>query len=289
MEPFNARAALLQSLLRAFTEWGGRDPSVAIVDWDDVGTKRDFELCGEYFREHGVPTVICDPRALAYANGSLTFEGTPINLVYRRVLLHELLAARGEAGPLFQAYAEGAVCMVNNPRSKLLHKKSLFALLSDETLGLPMGPHEREVVERTIPWTRRLIMGSTMYHGEPRDLLSLLITHQNRFALKPFDDYGGRGVILGWDSTADEWQGALESGVDNRYVVQERVPVPEGDFPVIRDGVMRIVPLLVDTDPLLFHGRIGGVLTRVSGSALLNVTAGAGSTTPTFVVKEGAQ
>jgi hypothetical protein len=289
MEPFNARAALLESLLRSFTDWGGTDPSIAIIDWQDVGTRRDFELCGDYFREHSIPTVICDPRAFTYTGGVLSYEGQPINLVYRRVLLHELLERRREALPLFQAYADGAICMVNNPRSKLLHKKSLFALLSDASLGLPMNAHEREIVERTIPWTRRLVLGRTAYRDAEYDLLSLIVTHQDRFALKPFDDYGGRGVILGWDCTAEKWQRALESAVDRGYVVQERVPVPEGDFPVMRNGTLQIVPLLVDTDPLLFHGRIGGVLTRVSGSALLNVTAGAGSTTPTFIVKEGAR
>ena len=46
--------------------------------------------------------------------------------------------------------------------------------------------------------------------------------------------------------------------------------------------------LAIDLDPYLFHGRPGGVLTRLSSSALLNVTAGAGSVVPTFVV-EGAK
>jgi hypothetical protein len=56
---------------------------------------------------------------------------------------------------------------------------------------------------------------------------------------------------------------------------------------VMRDGSMEIVPLMVDTDPLLFDGRLGGILTRISGSPMLNVTAGSGSTTPTFVVGRG--
>ena len=52
----------------------------------------------------------------------------------------------------------------------------------------------------------------------------------------------------------------------------------------LEDGI-RMLDLAVDLDPYLFHGRPSGVLTRLSSSALLNVTAGAGSIVPTFVVE----
>jgi hypothetical protein len=47
---------------------------------------------------------------------------------------------------------------------------------------------------------------------------------------------------------------------------------------------MHFLDLAVDCDPYLFWGRVGGQLTRLSSSALLNVTAGAGSVVPTYVV-----
>jgi hypothetical protein len=287
LQRFHARRCLLESLLRAFHSWGGRDPSIAIVDWQDVATRRDFELCAEYFIHEGVPTLITDPRSFEYRDGTLAHNGIPVNLVYRRVLLHELLARKHEAEPLLRAYRDGAICLINNPRSKLLHKKGLFALLSDQTLGLTMSAEEREMVVTTLPWTRRLVSGETTYRGESTDLLRLLLAGQDKFTLKPVDDYGGRGVVLGWDSTEAEWSQALEGAVDRHFIVQERVTVPEAEFPVMRDGSMEIVPLMVDTDPLLFDGRLGGILTRISGSPMLNVTAGSGSTTPTFVVGRG--
>ena len=43
---------------------------------------------------------------------------------------------------------------------------------------------------------------------------------------------------------------------------------------------------MLDTAPFISHGQyMEGVLTRLSTSALLNVTAGGGSTVPTFVVQ----
>ena len=38
-------------------------------------------------------------------------------------------------------------------------------------------------------------------------------------------------------------------------------------------------------DPYLFGGEVGGVMTRVSSSALLNLTSGAGSVVPTYLVE----
>jgi hypothetical protein len=67
-------------------------------------------------------------------------------------------------------------------------------------------------------------------------------------------------------------------------VVQEAVEVPHEPFPVAMNGI-QFMDLAVDLDPYLFDGRPGGVLTRLSSSALLNVTAGAGSIVPTYLVE----
>jgi hypothetical protein len=56
---------------------------------------------------------------------------------------------------------------------------------------------------------------------------------------------------------------------------------------VLLDRV-HFLDLSVDCDPYLFWGRVGGQLTRLSSSALLNVTAGAGSVVPTYVLDGAA-
>ena len=65
--------------------------------------------------------------------------------------------------------------------------------------------------------------------------------------------------------------------------MQERVPVPRYPFPVMLDR-MHFLDLSIDHDPYLFWGKVHGCLTRLSSSALLNVTAGAGSVVPTYIV-----
>lgn len=288
LERFDARSCLLEALLWAYGTWGGRGtPTVAVVDWEDVLTRTDFELCAEYFRESGVPAAVTDPRRLEYRGGRLWLGDQRIDLVYRRVLLHELLDKAEEARALLQAYQDGAVCMVNSPRSKVLHKKSLFALLHEGSLPIELSPEEQGIVSATVPWTRLVVAGQTTYAGSSVDLVRFVLAERERLALKPVDDYGGRGVVLGWVTSPEEWERAVERALGSGYVVQERVEVPAFEFPAWQNGRVVTMPLMIDTDPLLFRGRLGGVLTRMSGSALLNVSAGTGSTVPTFQVMEG--
>ncbi|HEX6509942.1 MAG TPA: hypothetical protein VF221_20130 [Chloroflexota bacterium] len=284
---FEARRALLDALLWAYETYGGRGkPTIGVIDWENVLTQRDFELCAEYFRDAGIDAIIADPRRFTYRDGKLFHGDLHVTLIYRRVLLHELLERASEAQPVLQAYRDGAVCMVNSPRSKLLHKKAVFALLSEGRLELEITAEEQDVLDSTIPWTRPLVDGRTLYDGAWTDLIGLVRDNRSRFALKPVDDYGGRGVVLGWETPQEAWEQSIEGALEKHYIVQERVEVPHGEFPIWRDGRLENVSMLVDTDPLLFRSELRGVLTRISADPLLNVSAGTGSTTPTFLVTE---
>ena len=108
-ERFDARSyrpveALLEALVASYREWGGTasPPHIAIVDWRDVPTYSEFELLRDAFAAAGVPTLICDPRDLEYsASGPSTGAGlyanaTRIDLVYRRVLINDVLARESE-------------------------------------------------------------------------------------------------------------------------------------------------------------------------------------------------
>jgi hypothetical protein len=69
-------------------------------------------------------------------------------------------------------------------------------------------------------------------------------------------------------------------------VVQERVAVPWEPYPSLVDGRLRLLDRMLDTNPYVYGGEyVDGCMTRLSTAALLNVTAGGGSTTATFVVE----
>ena len=142
--------------------------------------------------------------------------------VYKRVIINELLARCDDSHPLIRAYVTGDVCLVNSFRCKLAHKKAAFGLLTDETHAHWFSARQREVIRRTVPWTRRVAPCKTNYRGRQVDLIEHVRKHRSQFVLKPNDDYGGRGISFGENGTASEWESALSKALTDDYVVQEK-------------------------------------------------------------------
>jgi uncharacterized circularly permuted ATP-grasp superfamily protein len=286
--PLLARHGVLHVLLDAYEEWSGRRdvPRVAIVDWPEVPTRSEFVLFQEYFGASGIEAVIADPRELEFRGGRLYAGSGPVDLVYKRVLLAELVGRCGLDTPLLQAVAARAVCMVNPLRCKILHKKASLAVLSDERNQSLFAADERESIAAHIPWTRVMEERRTEHGGQAVDLIPFVLASRGRLVLKPNDDYGGAGIVLGWEADSAGWERAVADALATPYIVQERVAIPSEPYPSLVDGRAVFADRMMDTAPFVCHGDYAeGCLTRLSTAALLNVTAGGGSTIPTFVVE----
>ena len=286
--PLLARHGVLHVLLDAYEAWSGRRevPRMAIVDWPEVPTRSEFVLFQEYFRAVGIEAVIADPRELELRGGRLYGPGGAIDLVYKRVLLAELVERCGAETPLLEAVAANAVCMVNPPRCKILHKKASLAVLSDERNRMLFAGDERESITDHIPWTRVVEERRTEHGGAAVDLVPFVLASRDRLVLKPNDDYGGAGIVLGWETDDAGWERAVATALASPYIVQERVAIPSEPYPSMVDGRAVFADRMMDTAPFVSHGDYAeGCLTRLSTAALLNVTAGGGSTIPTFVVE----
>ncbi|HEV3470260.1 MAG TPA: hypothetical protein VG148_13125 [Pyrinomonadaceae bacterium] len=285
---FDPEAALLASLLETFREWsGGRQdaPRVAIVDWPNLPTRHEFELLRNYFVSRGVPTIICAPDELEYAGGGLRRGDFAVDLVYKRVIIHELFARCEDSHPLLRAYRDGRVCLVNSFRCKPVHKKAGFELLTDDERDFRLTPDEREAVRACVPWTRRVSERRTTRRGGRFDLVPHLRAERSSLVLKPNDDYGGHGLVIGPRATESEWDDAIETALGGDYVVQEVIELHTEEFPVFDERRWSLQPMYVDTNPFLFRGRAEGAMVRLSDSPVVNVTAGGGEAG--FFVIEG--
>ncbi|HEY0169670.1 MAG TPA: hypothetical protein VGB98_01365, partial [Pyrinomonadaceae bacterium] len=197
LRTFNGRPLLLETLLEAYREFAGASaaavPSIAIVDLKGLPTQKEFELFREYFESRGHPAAICSPDELEFTGGRLRCGEFEIDIVYKRLLVNEYLPIMVEHPALLEAYRAGAVCLVNNFRSKIIHKKALFAVLTDERHAALFTDEEREAVRRHVPWTRVVREGKTDKGGAEIDLLDYVRRNSGRLVLKPNDDYGGHG------------------------------------------------------------------------------------------------
>jgi hypothetical protein len=287
-------AKLLDALVMSYVDWGGtsKRPQIAIVDWKGVPTWSEFEILKTRFEKMGVPTLVADPRDLTFDGQTLSAHGKKIDLVYRRVLINDIVAKPAECAALVNAYTANAVCVANSFRCKIPHVKTFFAVLTDERNEALLSSAERTVIANHVPWTRVVADVCTMHHGESIDLLAYIRKERENLVLKPSDEYGGTGVTLGWETSESDWENAIQRAIsspdpeDNgaSWIVQERIPIRREVFPYIPgSGEVEFRDMLVDFAPYLFRGKLAGYLTRLSATGLANVTSGGGQI-PSFRV-----
>lgn len=258
-------------------------PCVAIVDFAEVKTIADQEILREAFAARGVRCLLADPRALDTRQGGLWAAGERVDVVYRRALLSELLEREDEVQALLAAYHEGLALFVNSWRCRLSEDKAFLALLGDEAFGGLMSEDERAFVHAVVPWTRKLEARRTRHGGREVDLVEHVLAHRPELVLKPAHGYGGRAVFVGDETSPATWEAAVREGLGAPWVVQERVAIPEEEFPVMSGGSLTFESLKVNTNPFHVAGAEVGAVTRASRSSVINVSAGGGSV-PTFVV-----
>lgn len=292
VSPLEGRSRMLDVLLRCYEEFRGQKPEhkpvIAIIDLKDLPTLKEFELFKEYFESQGYMSIICSPDELEFNGSRLSCNGTEIDIVYKRLLVNEYIPIMDEYPALLNAYRAGAICMANSFRSKLVHKKAIFAVLTNEKYSHLFNGDELKAISAHVPWTRKVRDGRTENRGDKIDLVEWIRSNSNKLALKPNDDYGGHGIFLGWTCSRSEWDDAIEVALaDGDYLVQERVKTAKEQFPMLTDdaGNWELTEQLVDLDPLLFLGKVGSAFTRLSSTELANVSSGGGMV-PTFIISE---
>jgi hypothetical protein len=178
VRPMYGRRLMLAVLLSSYEEFLGkkpeRAPRIAIVDLAGVPTVKEFELFREFFEQAGYPSVICTPQDLEFRDQRLSVAGQEIDIVYKRLLVNEYLPIMRDYPALLEAYRAGAICMVNSFRSKLIHKKALFAVLTDPKHAPLFTDTELAAIRAHVPWTRVVRDEHTDYFGREVNLLDFI-------------------------------------------------------------------------------------------------------------------
>lgn len=274
MVPF--RTSLYQHLDRVWNDFLQDNPSlsspsgkprIAIVDWITVSTHREFELIAQGLSERGYDTIVADPRELSFSGGRLRcYDGQPIDLVYRRVLVEDMLRDPAGSKAIVDACKARAVCMVNNFASKPLTVKSLLALFHEPEAEELLGPSELELIRKLVPLTLKLT---------PENKQRIL-QEQERFVLKPADGWGAQGLYLGWRCTKTEWAEHVKRSLAvGGYVAQDKVPIPSRSLPTWTGQEWECFSYMFDISPYGLAEKSVSPLVRLSHAEVLNVKQGA--------------
>ena len=288
--PVPSGPTVVHVLLETYYAWRGvrETPSVVILDWKEVPTYSEFVLFERLLRHVGVPVMIGDPRDAEYANGVLTIAGTPVTLIYKRVLIDELVLQCGEDSPVVRAVQDGAVCMVNPFRCKLLHKKASLAVVSDERQasllsadGASGGGQSRAVDAcrgGSSHGVRGPVGGTAAVHpGAARALRAQAQRRLRRQGYRAWLDglrrCLGRGAANGTSTIPISCRSVW-------YYPRNRFP------PGLMDACTSATAWWTRRPFWPSRPSWTGCLTRIATDPLLNVTAGGGSNVPTFLVEE---
>ena len=247
-------------------------PTLALIDVEGSPAVPEFRIVCAAARAAGLQAMHATLDELRYDGSTLTVQGEPVQLVYRRALLEDL-----DQSDLVAAARDGRVCVVNPFRARVANNKKLFALFGDPRFAHLIQGDELDAIKETIPWTRILRPGRTNYGDWRIDLLPFIADNRERLVLKPASEYGGRNVALGIETPQERWEEIVEAHAERQdFIVQEYVPVPEEMFPTVEDGHVQMRLKRFNINPFGIGGRYAGSITRISDRAVINVSAGGG-------------
>lgn len=133
-------------------------------------------------------------------NGELVNQGRTVEAVFRLFVCTDMPQIPGQAA-LKAAVESGRTKLFTSSAGWLLANKIMLANLWDD-LEL-LAPDDQELVRRHIPWTRLITA----------EMLDDAIARQAELVLKPADEYGGAGVLVGHETDPGAWREGLEEAI----------------------------------------------------------------------------
>ena len=245
----------------------------AIVDWDTVPSLREQEQLALAMSTAGLHTVLADPSQLAYDGTTLTADGRPIDIVYRRLTVGDVLEHADRLAPLLDAARDGNVTCVGSFAADLAHSKKVFAFLTHERWRRHFSMEERSLIDAHVPWTRIFRDENTLWGGQLESMPELARRERERFVLKPSESFEGRDVLLGVETPQADWDREIERRLGLDHVLQEYVPAPVRTVYLPRSGKVLPSSLNLHLGEFLFGGELAGFLVRASAERVLSTTS----------------
>lgn len=255
-------------------------PNIAIMDFNNYGMVGEFEYFKELLVDRGYRIKIVDPRELEYRNSSLYSDDFKIDLIYRRAVTKDLMDHYQQLDDLWQAYKNHDVCLVGSMRSQIIHNKIIFAILHDREKVSFLTAEEQQFIADYIPSTE-------VVDTQSEKLLDKIILQQKQLVLKPVDDYGGHGVLIGRDMNSAEWEKEVHRIWKERedYLAQQFCPLPEKELVEFNNENLEFSSYKYILGLFTYNQSFKGVYTRADKQNVIASSAGC-VTLPNFKVQK---
>lgn len=247
-----------------FRQWNNKieKPNIAIVDFTESGTSKEFEVFKAAFIKKGYNTIIADPRDLKYRDGGLYFEDFKIDMVYRRIVTFELIEKANEIPDFIEAYKNKAFCSIGSIRSQVVHNKIIFKILHDEDTLEFLSEEERKFVKNHIPVTG-LFKGDNKVYNE-------VLNNKDKYIMKPLDLNASQGVYAGRDLTQDEWKKRLDDSFNKDYLYQEFFTPFTREHILFEDNEIKVEEFRSIVGLFIYKEKFAGIYTRIGKNNIIS-------------------
>lgn len=251
---------------------GREDPVVALIDiaanieaWGD-----HYKAWAAHMAPRGIDIRISHIADLGSRDGRLTVDGVPVDVTLRYFTLEEICAephAEEWLAPVLRAHEEGHTPFIASLDYGIYANKGILALVSELRDRGDLSADEAAMVDRILPWTRRVTA----------DVWEQCRANRQHLLLKPAVGGGGAGVTTGWDVPEAEWEVAFKNALATPYIVQQRADVMLEPVPH-EDGTIDWLPVY---GMFILENGYGGSFIRTLPAAtgnVVNVNTGAAFT-----------
>ncbi len=217
LRPFELFDSYVQTFLSLYSTYPKKkeNPNVAIVDFLENATLRDFEEFMRRFQEAGVNCEICDIRKLQYKDGVLYSEaGNRVDAIYRRAVTADIMSHFEEVSDFLQAVRDDAVFFAGAFATQIIHTKWLFYVLHHPMTKEVLTEEENAFVKEHIPYT--------VEFSEEYISLEEVLKNKDAFMLKPMDAYASKGIYAaGREYGQEQWEALASDLYGKGYICQE--------------------------------------------------------------------
>lgn len=259
-ELFDSWVASLDSLYNEYLKNRKKSrqarPTLAIVDFLEIGTKSEFEVFRKAFEKAGFDAVVADIRKLKFKDGKLYDErGVVIDVIYRRAVTSECMQKIDSIPEFLKGVHADSACLVGHFRTQVIHDKNFFRILRLPYTKKLLNKEQNDFVELHVPVTTRLNSGEYDYDE--------VVNNKDRWLIKPADRYGSQGVATGGDYTKAEFKAIVDKNTNNDYVLQEYCPpYKTANAYYDHDGKVQIDEYNNMTGIFYYTGKLAGLYAR---------------------------
>ena len=241
-------------------------------------------------------------------------EDAAIDLIYRRAVTSDILAHPQKSSALREAYRAGAVCLLGGFCTQAVHDKAFFTAIQSREAEEFLTAEEREFLRRHLPETvsasevsvkngrdGSTVIGKTVIGvpdtsdasgtertvsdserssksgGRPvqkEPAARFLGENRRNWVIKPRSAYGSRGIFIGKECTADEWEKQLAAAAQGDALIQEYVePFASPNIDYSEENP-QLKNYLNTTGIYLFGGRFAGIYSRASEHRVISTSKG---------------